>query len=98
MNNNAFTPGVTVSIAGTTTTARAAITGIGTTIEIQNTGTTTIFVNLGNSTVTAAVTDYPVLGGQSKMITRGDPASYTHIAAITGTGTATVYVTAGEGA
>lgn len=96
MSESAFTPGVTATISATTTTARAALTGTGTSVEIQNSGTTTVFVKFDGSTATATTSDYPVLGGQSKIICR-DPNLHTHVAAITGTGTATVYATVGQG-
>jgi hypothetical protein len=91
-----LTPGATVSIAAGTSTANVALTGNGEQLELQNTGAVTVFVNLGASAVTAAVTDYPVLAGQSKLITR-NPDSHTHLAAITASGTATLYVTIGRG-
>jgi hypothetical protein len=97
MNALPFTPGATVSVAATTSTGNVALTGNGEQLEVQNTGAVTVFVNLGTSAVTAAVTDYPVLAGQSKLITR-NPDGHTYLAAITASGTATVYVTIGRGA
>jgi hypothetical protein len=65
-------------------------------LEIQNVGTSTIFVEVGISTVTAAVaTGYPILAGQSKVITAAGAA--THIACITASATVTLYVTSGIG-
>jgi hypothetical protein len=43
----------------------------------------------------AVATGYPVLSGQTKVVTV--PANVTHVATITGSGTATVYVTLGQG-
>lgn len=91
-----FSPGATNSIAATTSSGRVQITGTGSTLEIQNSGTTTVFLKLGDSTVTAATTDYPLLAGQAKLIAR-NPTDQTYLAAIMGTGTATIYVSAGDG-
>lgn len=93
---NAFTPGATVSLSATTSSSRVALSGGGKSVEIQNTGSVTVFVNLGDSSVSAATTDYPVLAGMCKVITR-DPNAHTNIAGITASGSATVYFTAGEG-
>lgn len=96
MNVQAFSPGATLTLSGTTTSSNAAFVGIGVSVEIQNSGAVTIFIKLGASTVTATSADYPLLAGQSKMLSR-DPATQTHIAVITASGTATVYATSGEG-
>jgi hypothetical protein len=94
--NLPFTPGATVSLAVTTTTGNVALTGNGEQLELTNAGTATVFVALGGTSVTAAVTDYPVLTGSSKLITR-NPDSHTRIAGITAAGTATLYITVGRG-
>lgn len=91
-----FAPSSTVSLVAGTSTGNVALAGAGSVLEIQNAGTVTAFVTLGTgSSVTAATTDYPVLGGMSKLIGIGD--SITYVAAITGTGSATLYFTRGEG-
>lgn len=97
MNVQPFSPGSTSTLAVTTVTGRVALTGGGSVVEIQNTGTAVMFVKIGSSTVVAAVTDYPVQPGHSKMVSRGPSSLDTHIAAITGTGTATLYATVGDG-
>lgn len=65
-------------------------------LEIQNNGSVVVFVETGSSSITAAVaTGYPILPGQSKVVTV-DP-TITSIACISGSGTQTVYVTVGKG-
>lgn len=65
--------------------------------EIQNAGTVTVFVLFcPSSTCTALVaSSYPVLPGQSKVVTI--PPNTSHVAAITGGTAATAYVTLGIG-
>lgn len=65
-------------------------------LELQNAGSVPIFVEVGLSTVTAAVaTGYPVLPGQSKVISVSN--TITHIACIVAVTTTTLYVTVGTG-
>ena len=96
-----FTPGTTVSLAATTSTGRVALTGASGKIKQQlrlyNAGSVAVFINLGGSTVTAAVTDMPVPAGYTEVISipPGDGARY--IAGITASGTATLYATVGDG-
>jgi hypothetical protein len=97
MNINAFSPGATVSLSVTTTSAAVALSGNGSVVEVQNAGAAPIFIKLGGASVTAAATDYPVLAGTSKLITR-DADSQTYIAAIAASGSSTLYATIGEGA
>lgn len=91
--------GASTSISATTSSASAAITGVprGTsTVRIVNSGTVVVFLKFGTSGVTAAVTDMPMLGGTVETFQiRND---ITHVAAITSSGTATVYITSGESA
>lgn len=96
MNEAAFAPGTTASLAVSAATASVQLTGGGVNVEVQNTSTVNMFVKLGTASVTAAVTDYPVLPGQSKLISR-DPNTQTYIAAITASGSGTLYATPGEG-
>lgn len=95
MNISPFAPGPTVSLAVTASSSSVALQGAGSTVEVQNTATVTMFVKLGGSTATAAATDYPVLAGQSKTISRDSGSTY--LAAIAPGGTGTVYATTGEG-
>lgn len=66
-------------------------------VEISNGGTVTIFVEFGNSNAATAVlaSGYPVLAGQTKVVSV--PNTTTHIACIATSGTQTVYATAGIG-
>jgi hypothetical protein len=89
----------TITHTCTNSTARlavaAAISGQ-TQLEVQNVSTVTIFVEPGDVTVTAAVaTGYPVLAGQSKLITV--TSNVTHVACIAASGSNTLYVTVGRG-
>ena len=65
-------------------------------LELQNAGNVAIFVEVGDSSQTAAVaTGYPILPGQSKVVTVSS--SITHIACIVAATTTTLYVTVGTG-
>jgi urease alpha subunit len=66
-------------------------------MEVQNAGTVAVFIEPGTTSgITAVVASgYPVLAGQSKVITLG--ISVTHIACISGSGTQTVYISVGRG-
>jgi len=96
MNVQPFGPGATVTLAATTTSGRVQLSGVGSAVEVQNDGTTTMFIVKGGATVTATNAGYPIFAGQSKVISR-DPANETHIAAIMASGTANLYATVGEG-
>lgn len=65
-------------------------------LEISNAGTVTVFVETAGTSPTAATASgYPVLAGQTKVITVSQAA--TKIACIATSGTQTVYVTTGIG-
>jgi hypothetical protein len=86
---------ITCGIASAATAFPTAISGQ-TNVEIQNAGSVAVFVEVGDSTIASAVaTGYPVLAGQSKVITVGP--SVTHVACISGTASQTVYVSIGRG-
>lgn len=96
----AFKPGqsATVSISCTTTTARAAITGApGAEFQVRlyNAGSATVFVARGGSAVDATTSSMPLPAGAIEVITC--EAAVTHVAAITSSGTATLYITTGSG-
>lgn len=95
MNISPFAPGPTVTLAVGAASSNVQLGGAGASLEVQNAGSTTVFVKLGGPTVAAATSDYPVLAGQSKMIGRDTGSTY--LAAIAPSGTATVYATTGEG-
>lgn len=96
MNVSAFTPGASVTIAAGAASTAVPLIGNSAAIEVQNSGTAPMFIKLGGANVAAAITDYPVLAGQSKLVGR-DPNTQTYLAAITAGTPVTGYVTTGEG-
>ena len=68
-------------------------------LRLHNAGATLLFWALGPSGVTAAVTDIPLPAGAIEVVTVANAGAspLTHIAAITQAGTATLYVTTGQG-
>jgi hypothetical protein len=95
-NPQPFSPGASATLAITTSSANVQLpSGSGTRFLLQNSGTAPIFFATGGSTVTATASSTPLLGGEAKVFTL-DP-SATYIAGIVGTGTATLYITRGEG-
>lgn len=94
-------PANSITITAGTSSAATALppSGVGSQrqVELQNAGSAVIFVEFcPSSTCTAAVaTGYPILVGQSKVVTIKSEA--THIATISGTASQTLYVTAGIG-
>lgn len=99
--NNAFCPAGTASIAVSTSTNQVAISGASATttpptVRILNDASVTVFMKFGtSSSVTAAVTDMPILAGTSETFTV--PQGMTNMAAITAAGTGSVYITTGDG-
>lgn len=97
-----FTPAKngTTTVGATTTTASGALKVPSARDQVMVTnaaGGSTAFIEFGDSTVTAsATTSTPVLPGAAYIFTINP--EMTHIAVITGTGTATVYATVGQGA
>lgn len=94
------TPQGTITISATTSSAATALPTVGADnqrqIEIQNAGAANVFVETGSSTITAATASgYPILPGQSKVITI--QRTVTHIATISASGTQTLYVSTGIG-
>ena len=91
-----FTIGATVTCTSTGTSAAVSISGSGSALELQNMSSVTLYVALATtSPATAGLTSYPVLAGQSKLITRSS--DQTSIACVVASGTGTLSVTAGEG-
>jgi hypothetical protein len=87
----------TVSLAATTTTGRvqiqAAVSGTQN-ARLYNSGTVAVFVNCGDVTVVATTAaGLPIAPGTVEVL----GCNQTHIAGITSTGTATLYVTPGTG-
>lgn len=99
-----FTPAddATSSIAATTSTNNAAIrqqpTGAHQ-LRLFNLGPSAVFWALGPAGVTAALTDIPLPVGAIEVITvpNASAAPLTHVAAITASGTASLYLTTGQG-
>lgn len=99
-----FTPtdDATASIAVTTASASAAIkrqpTGAHQ-IRLYNAGAATLFWAFGDAAVTASLTDVPLPPGAIEVITLANAANapISHIAAITPSGSATLYATTGQG-
>jgi hypothetical protein len=99
-----FTPiSPTVNLSVTTSSAAVAKTALPTNsggatheLRVVNLGNVTVFVEFGNSGVTAAVaTGMPVLPNTVESFQLN--AAQTHIAAITASGTSTLYATTGLG-
>jgi hypothetical protein len=96
--------GATVSIAAAQAgTDRVALTKMPTghaQIRVYNASTSAIFIRKGtDATVTAALTDMPIAPGATEVLTlANNPSSpITHIAAISASGTNTLYITTGSG-
>lgn len=98
--NRAFNPveDGTVSISASTSSSRIQVQSVVTTnshVRIVNTGAVTIFIKRGvDNTVVATTSDIPIMPGTIEVFTL---AGYTYIAAITASGTGTIYFTPGEG-
>jgi hypothetical protein len=92
--------GNTVNLTVGTSSARVAATGSGQgiqSIRLTNTGSNTVFIKIGNSTVSATVAaGFPMLPNtvETFMLGKDD----THIAAIAASTGNTLYVTTGESA
>lgn len=97
-NTEPFAAGGTVSRTVTSSTARVALSKTGspqTVMVTSPSGGNIAFINFGDVTVTAAVTDTPVLPGAIMVFSVG--ADVTNVAAI-GSATTTLYFTCGHGA
>lgn len=102
---HAFQPGAaTATVSATTTSATAggnlAHWRTHPQLQVANAGPDTAFVAWGlvtelpSGTITATTTDYPVLAGSTVVLTKG---AADLVAVVTGSGTATVYLTPGSG-
>ena len=97
-NTQAFAPGATITLSVTGSSGTGSIASNANSLEIQNAGSVIVFVRVGASASvgSAVITDYPILPGMSKIITKAYGADT--IAAIgASAGPTTVYVTSGEG-
>lgn len=99
-----FRPCPTVALSATTSTSSAALSACGTAtlnVDCYNSGSVTVFIGGGNGSATASVptstpsySSYHLGAGMDKVFDLGDS---NFIAAITSTGSATVYCTSGSG-
>lgn len=95
-----FTPtGATVALSATGTSSQSAISGFPSTsgsgvMRVVNAGTAIAFIKWGSSAPTATTADMPILPGAIEVFSVG---TTTNVAAITASGTATVYFTPGNG-
>ena len=103
-------PGGTRPVLVGVATARVSLDGYdGRQLEMYNSGTAVVFVQLGDSSVTATTGtasataptagSYAIGPGAIVMISRAKPegGTYTHMAHISGTAAQTLYVTPGQG-
>lgn len=93
-------PAATVNLSCTTTTGRVLVSTPGNTSpqswRLYNIGTDTVFFELGDVTVTAALaTGVPLAPGDCILVTGFKGTNY--VAGICPTGTATLYITPGAG-
>ncbi len=92
-----FRPGAaTQTINVNATSQSVTLPGALPQVELQNDGASACFVRVGASPQTAVTTDYPILPGQSKIITVETQAGVLAAVCAAG-GTATLYVTPGWG-
>jgi hypothetical protein len=89
-----MSPGATVTVSATTSTAATAITGTADQVRIYNAGSALVHVKFGLTGVTATTADMPIPSGAIEVFTIG---YQTHVATITPSGTATIYFTRGSG-
>lgn len=94
-----FSGAATVTIAVTTSSASVAIgnqTDVGgASVRVANTGTGLAFIAFGKGSATATTSGLPILPGTVEAFEIG---SATYVAAITATGSTTLYFTPGMGA
>ena len=85
-----------VKLSATTTSSSIALPQTGQTVLIKNEGTVTVFIATGVDSATAVLdVSMPVLSGCVEAFTM--PSRHNYIAAITRSGTATVYVIRSDG-
>lgn len=93
---NASTKTLACGVATSNVALPTTITTQTASLEIQNAGTVPVFVDWGASTITAVIaTGYPILAGQSKVITVAP--TTVSIACITTIANQTVYISTGSG-
>lgn len=99
----AFTPGTTVSLSATTSSANVALpapTGkLKTQLRLYNAGSVVVFVKIGQGPgLAAATSDMPLAPGVPEIVSVPDAGGATiYLAGITASSSGTVYATSGEG-
>lgn len=96
MHIKTFMPSaLTVNVAATTASAIIPLDPLGNTVRVVNAGASMAFIHFTKDPAYVATTgNMPIAAGATETFTKG-AASY--VAAITASGTATVYFTVGEG-
>lgn len=92
--------GLGIALACTTssgTSSRTALVGTGSVLMFTNVSDVVAYVAWGDSSVTATTSYFPVLPGTKEVVTISTESTITHVAGITGSGTATVLVHKGHG-
>ncbi|MES2323276.1 MAG: hypothetical protein V4633_13510 [Pseudomonadota bacterium] len=84
----------TVTIAVTVASASGTIDSNSSAVRIHNAGTALAFIRFSTGASTAVTTDMPIASGATETFTKGTANT---ISAIAESGTATLYVTNGEG-
>lgn len=84
----------TVLLAASTTTSSASLDPNSSTVRVVNVGASMAFIKFGTGALTATAADMPIASGATETFTK---ATADKVAAITSTGTATLYFTNGEG-
>lgn len=94
---NPFTPGGSVTLPATTSSANVALPTLkgNQALIYAPAANAAAFIKFGDSTVAAATTDIAIPPGFNRIFTI--PSGATHVAAITGASTATLYFTTGDG-
>lgn len=97
-NLTPFRPLATATLAVTSTSGTATVNTNANVLEFQNAGSATAFVRIGTASGvgTAVTTDYPILPGMSKLVSKAS--DETTVAAVCAAGqTTTLYISSGEG-
>lgn len=79
------------------TSSRTALVGTGSVVMITNVSDVVAYIALGDSSVTATTSYFPILPGTKEVVSVSSDITATHVAGITGSGTATVLVHKGHG-
>jgi hypothetical protein len=87
-------PGGSTTISVTTSTASKTIQGQPRQIRLYNSGDVAVFVRWGKGSQSAVTTDMAIAPGATEAFTKEDADT---IAAITASGSATLYITCGTG-